>query len=114
MPLLSISTNQTVPGNQRDAVLKRTSSLVAEMLGKPESYVMVMLNDNASMLFAGSDEPLACLELKSLGLPEGDTGRLSEQLCDLMNSELGVPVDRVYIEFSSPERHMWGWNQGTF
>jgi phenylpyruvate tautomerase PptA (4-oxalocrotonate tautomerase family) len=114
MPLLSISTNQLVQADQCKLVIRTASSLVADLLGKPESYVMVMLNDNANMLFAGSDEPLAYLELKSLGLPENDTGRLSEQLCQLMNSELGVPVDRVYIEFSNPERHMWGWNKGTF
>ena len=114
MPLLSISTNQVVEADQCGQVLRKASSLVAEALGKPESYVMVLLNENKNMLFAGTDEPLAYLELKSLGLPEKDTGRLSDQLCELMNSELGVPAERVYIEFSNPERHMWGWNGGTF
>jgi len=31
-----------------------------------------------------------------------------------MNSELGLPADRVYIEFADAPRSMWGWNGGTF
>jgi len=28
--------------------------------------------------------------------------------------ETGIPVDRMYIEFSDAERSMWGWNASTF
>ncbi|MCK5919804.1 MAG: hypothetical protein KAG66_02615, partial [Methylococcales bacterium] len=38
----------------------------------------------------------------------------SRALCELVENELGIPADRIYIEFSNPERHMWGWNEGTF
>ncbi len=114
MPLLHITTNQRVQDDHRETVLKKASAQVAEMLSKPESYVMVVLDDGTDMLFAGSDEPVAYLELKSLGLPEDDTSRLSLTLCNLMNELLGVPVERVYIEFAGPARHLWGWNQGTF
>ena len=27
---------------------------------------------------------------------------------------LHIPPERIYIEFSSPARHMWGWNSRTF
>ncbi|RLD31936.1 MAG: hypothetical protein DRI73_07875 [Bacteroidetes bacterium] len=27
---------------------------------------------------------------------------------------LNIPKERVYIEFSSAERHMFGWNGKTF
>ncbi len=84
------------------------------MLGKPESYVMVLVQANQSLSFAGSNDPAVYMELKSLGLPQDSTKALSKSLAELVQSELGVPADRVYIEFASPERHLWGWNSSTF
>lgn len=114
MPYLSIQTNVTVDENQSPALLKKISASVAEMLGKPESYVMVALESAAPLIFGGSDQPAAYLQLKSLGFPESSTPEFSKFLCELMQSELSVPVERVYIEFSGPPRHMWGWNNKTF
>ena len=87
---------------------------MAEMLGKPESYVMVSLDVNPHMLFAGQDAPLAYLELKSIGLPGDRTRAFSDTLCGLITAHLGVAPDRTYIEFSDAARHLWGWNSGTF
>ncbi len=112
MPLLKIETN--VPVDDSQAMTTDCSRTVAEMLGKPERYVMVSLQHNPAMLFDGNDAPLAYLELKSLGLPEDRTADFSATLCALMNKHLGVPADRTYIEFSSPPRHMWGWKSATF
>ncbi|MDX1698112.1 MAG: phenylpyruvate tautomerase MIF-related protein, partial [Thiohalobacterales bacterium] len=69
---------------------------------------------NPAMQFAGSDEPLAYLELKSIGLPESATADISGALCQLISSEAGVQPDRVYIEFTDAPRKMWGWNNSTF
>ena len=112
MPLLKIETNAQPATPQ--AVITDFSAAVASMLGKPESYVMVTLQHNPSMLFGGNDEPLAYLQLKSLGLPEDRTAEFSTTLCDLAEKHLGVTAARTYIEFSSPPRHMWGWNSTTF
>jgi len=65
--------------------------MVANILGKPESYVMVILKDKADMLFAGDATPLAYLELKSLGLPEERTPDLSAALCSFMETRFGIP-----------------------
>ena len=88
--------------------------MVAEMLGKPESYVMIAIEDKATLTFAGSGDPCAHLVLKSLGLPEHNTKAFSEQLCAFVEQKLGVSPSRTYIEFISPERHMFGWDSGTF
>lgn len=114
MPLLRIQTNQPIAPERRPALTARASALTAELLGKPERYVMVVLEGGRDMLFAGSDAPLACMELKSIGLPESETARLSQALSRLAKDELGVDADRVYIEFVDASRKMWGWNGGTF
>jgi hypothetical protein len=114
MPTLRILTNAEVFPEDRPALLARASRTVAELLGKPESYVMVLLEDGRVMLFAGTRAPAAYLELKSLGLAETRTAAYSRALCDLLSGALGIPAERVYIEFSAPPAHLFGWNGGTF
>ncbi len=114
MPYLKIQTNQQVAETDSKALLAAASSVIAEELGKPESYVMVNLDPPRPMLFAGLDTPTAYLELKSIGLPENKTKSLSTALCKLTQTYLGVEPARTYIEFADAPRHMWGWNNSTF
>ena len=112
MPVLQITTN--VKSQNTVELATKASSLTADVLGKPESYVMVNIQTEASMTFAGTPDPCAFLMLKSLGLNEAETSKYSEALCVFIEQHLGVPPSRTYIEFASPERHMFGWNSGTF
>lgn len=114
MPTLKIQTNVALPPPRRASLLQDASSSVAALLGKSEGYVMVSLEINPDMCFARSSAPLAYLELKSLGLPEARTAEFSAALCELVGEHCGVSAERVYIEFSSPERHLFGWNAKTF
>jgi len=111
MPLMSIETNQPLDNKETLASL---SSAVSSLLSKPESYVMLKFEHNTDMLFAGTDQPLAHIKLKSLGLPEDRTQLFSADICELMQQHFKIPADRIYIEFSNPERHLWGWNSSTF
>ena len=112
MPYIHVHTNVVVA--DEPAFLKRCSETAAKALGKPESYVMVNLSHGKPMQFAGSDAPLAYIELKSLGMPGEATSDLSATLCTMLEDVLGIEPGRVYIEFSGPERHRWGWDGGTF
>jgi phenylpyruvate tautomerase PptA (4-oxalocrotonate tautomerase family) len=114
MPLLIIRSNAELAPDARTDLLKQASGTLAEILGKPERYVMVELVHNPDMLFGGEPAPLAYLELKSIGLPEQRTAEISAALCKLIGDRLGVATDRIYIEFSNAARHLWGWNGATF
>ncbi|HHI92504.1 MAG TPA: hypothetical protein ENK04_03165 [Gammaproteobacteria bacterium] len=114
MPFLKIQTNQALDDSVQQSLIKKASAIVAGQLGKPENYVMVILQPSQTMLFAGTDSPLAFLELKSIGLPEPVIQNLSDSLCTLMAQELDIEKNRTYIEFTDAPRHMWGWNGGTF
>ncbi|HEY0944116.1 MAG TPA: phenylpyruvate tautomerase MIF-related protein [Opitutaceae bacterium] len=114
MPYLKIQTNLPVSKKAERAVLREASSLVADELEKPEEFVMVALQPNTSMLFAGTDDPVAFLELKAVGLPARKTRTLSKVLCEMIEKHLGIPADRVYVKFISASRGMWGWKGDTF
>jgi len=84
------------------------------MLGKPERYVMVEMQSSLSLSFAGSVEPAAFVELKSIGLPQEQTQHYSAALCDLITQQMEIPPERIYIEFTNASRALWGWNRTTF
>lgn len=112
MPLLEISTNTKVDNEL--SIAEKASALCAQMLGKPESYVMVKIQTEQTIIFAGSNEPAAHVKLKSLGLPEDKTADFSASICAFISEQLDINSARIYIEFANPERHMWGWNEKTF
>jgi len=114
VPYLTLQMNQEIDPATAQQLIKQASSLVASELGKPEQYVMVALPAPIPMLFAGSDEPTAYLELKSIGLPESSTRELSRALCQLVEDHTQISKQRIYIEFADAPRAMWGWNGATF
>ncbi|WP_320170017.1 phenylpyruvate tautomerase MIF-related protein [Maridesulfovibrio sp.] len=113
MPYIGVETNLDLGGGAEEFVAD-LSKLVAEILGKPESYVMVAVHDKLHMSFGGSSKPTAMLALKSLGLESAQCAGLSASLCGFMTEKIGIPADRIYIEFSDHDRSMFGWNSGTF
>lgn len=114
MPYLKIQSNVAIDETDATRLLAEASKQVAQELGKPENYVMVALEPPQPMLFAGSNDPLAYLELKSIGLPQSKTSALSATLCSLIEEQLGIPAARIYIEFTDAPRAMWGWDNETF
>ncbi len=114
MPYMKIDTNLSIDNETLQALLARVSSKVSTFLGKPERYVLIHINPGQALSFAGSQEPLAYIELKSIALPSEKTGQLSRELCDFLSDTLSIPPQRIYIEFSDIKRSMWGWNNKTF
>lgn len=112
MPLLTIRTNIKLDNKSQFA--EAASLTVANILNKPESYVMVHVEDEQCLVFAGEHQACALLQLKSLGLPEDSTADFSTRLCDFIHTQAGISPSRIYIEFSNPQRHMWGWDKRTF
>lgn len=114
MPYVRIQTNSDFNESGRERLLHDISTNVSKELGKSESYVMVEMGPKTDMIFGGSAAACAFIELKSISLPHKKTTVLAKLVCDLIETHLGVPPDRTYIEFSDAERSLWGWNSGTF
>ncbi len=112
MPVLKVQTNAVI--EDREGFMQEATSLLSGILHKPAQYIMVIPESGTEMMFAGSREPAAWVELKSIGLPEEETAELSSAICSFLEKKLGVPQDRIYIEFSNAERHLFGWNGATF
>jgi phenylpyruvate tautomerase len=114
MPYLKLNTNVTAVSQQSPKLLAELSKLMAQETGKPERYVLVELNENKAMLFAGTDTPLAYLECKSIGLSASQAKSISAAVSNLLKEQLQLNTDRIYIEFSNCPGEFWGWNGSTF
>ena len=114
MPYLKLKTNVSINKQQSPQLMTRLSQLLAKETGKPERYVLVELSDDRDMIFSGSNEPLAYLECKSIGLTAAQAKVLSAAISQLLQTELQLLPERVYIEFSNCPAEYWGWNGSTF
>ncbi len=108
MPLLTIKTTQKLSAIQAGHIIRHASTAVSEMLNKDEQQVMIIIQQDQKMLFGGSDHPCAFLELTTLDLDESQTADYSRKLCYLVNRQLAISPARIYIEYTSAKRHLWG------
>lgn len=113
MPSLSIITNAALAPETESALADAASKILAAGLGKPEAYVMVSVQSRATVRFAGSDEPAALLDLRSIGLPR-ELDDVAHALTDAVNRHAHVPTRRIYITFvDMPAKH-WAHGGATF
>lgn len=114
MPYVHVETNLGLDAEGSAALAGKVSELAAKLAGKPERWVMARVEAGATLLYGGSDEAAAFVEFKSIGLDATDCPSMSAALCGLLEAEVGIPADRVYIEFKDLPRAMFGWNGATF
>ncbi|YAI82075.1 MAG: phenylpyruvate tautomerase MIF-related protein [cyanobacterium endosymbiont of Rhopalodia sterrenbergii] len=116
MPLIKIKSSiSNTSSSIVDSLLTSLSFKMAKHFGKPESYVMTAFEPNVQMTFGGTFDPVCYVEIKNIGeiTPEL-TKSISKDFCQEIKDKLGVPINRIYIEFTNAEGPMWGWNGGTF
>jgi phenylpyruvate tautomerase PptA (4-oxalocrotonate tautomerase family) len=115
MPCLQISTNLTLSPAQKQETVTALSNLVAELTGKPESYVQVILADGRTVLFGGRPGNSVFLDLRSIGaISRSQNKTTSAALTKYFTDNLGVPSDRVYISFANAAGENWGYEGDTF
>ena len=115
-PTLLIQTSQSFANDEKkSAFLSECSSTVAKVLGKPEQYVMISYKISDGMMYGGSEEPSAFLHLASIGKigPEYNPV-FSEAICKTMTKHLGIPSNRVYIQFYDSSAANFGFDGKTF
>ena len=114
MPLLKLETTVALSEDTRKALLASLSKTVAEVIGKPEQYVMVTVGQ-AAMLMSRNAGDAAFVDSRSIGGLTGDVNRkLSQRICKLLSETLGVPQNRIYLNLTDVRATNWGWNGSTF
>jgi phenylpyruvate tautomerase PptA (4-oxalocrotonate tautomerase family) len=113
MPLVRVQLS--TPAQDEQALMKALSSAVAGALGKPEAYMMVVLEPPARLLMGGSEGPAALVEVRSVGSISGaQAAALSAKICELITKHAAVPGERTYLNFAGVPGAMWGHDGATF
>ena len=80
----------------------------------PTTYTAVSINDNASVIFGGSDAPTALGCLYSIGaIAKESNGQITASVTELLEP-YGVQENRIYINFFDMPRENVGWSKRTF
>ena len=112
MPFIQINTSTKSVIENEDLFQKDISKTIAEITGKPEDYVMTMIQRDTKMTFAGSDQPCCFIIVKSIGSLSPSS--MSKSLCELIAAKTNININRIYIEFVDVNGSNWGFNSSTF
>lgn len=114
MPLIRVQLSVAVEEKTRGPLMASLSKAVAQALGKPESYMMVVLESEIPLLMGASPEPAAFVEVRSVGTINPDQARrLAGAVSDIL-AGTGVSTDRIYANFAGVPGAMWGHGGDTF
>lgn len=110
MPFISTKTTESINSEKRELIKSKLGKAIELIPGKTENWLMLSFDDNCSMYFKGSSEsPLAFVEVKLLGSASRSAyENLTEAITSILNEELGIKSDCIYIKYEECET--WGWN----
>jgi phenylpyruvate tautomerase PptA (4-oxalocrotonate tautomerase family) len=115
MPLIKVDATERLKDEEKKALCAKLSRICAETMGKPESYVMVALNEGSAILLGGQPGPAAFVDVRGIGGLSGSVNRtLSERICQVLAEVARIPSKRVYLNFASIEAVDWGHDGRTF
>ena len=110
MPMIKLSAPCDIPTE----LLQELSTIIAEAIGKPENYVMVVAS-KCDVLMSGSAADAVYVEVKSIGgLSPAVNHEITMKICVLLNDHLGILEDRIYVTFADIPAEQWGWNGSLF
>lgn len=114
MPYISTKTNVEI-SKEKEEILKKKFGQAIELLpGKTETFLMLSFEENANLWFGGNNNmPIAYIEVKIFGKSAKiHYDALTASICEIINEELGVRQDKIYVKYEEVE--YWGWNGRNF
>lgn len=114
MPLVRIQTNAQLQKNEETALATSATTVVAELLGKPESVTMAVVETGLPMTFGGTPEPTVLFEVEGIELDGEPAEGLCIGLSDLAEEKLGVPADRTFLKLGNVPRGYWAGNRKVY
>ncbi|KEH28840.1 macrophage migration inhibition factor-like protein [Medicago truncatula] len=115
MPCLNLSTNVNLEGVDTSSILSEATSTVATLIGKPESYVMIVLKGSVPISFGGTEQEAAYGELVSIGGLNPDVNKkLSAAIAAILETKLSVPKTRFFLKFYDTKARFQLWMEWNY
>lgn len=114
MPYIQTKVSTSITLEQETEMKKQMGEAISLLPGKSENWLMLEFSDNCRLYFQGNAaQPAAFIEVRLYGKADGaDYERLTEALTAIVNKQLGIPENRIYVQYQ--ETSYWGWNGHNF
>lgn len=113
MPYIEAKISTPVRPEEKETLKARFGKAVT-LIKKPESYLMVGIEDGLDLWFAGRKlERGAYVSVSAFGNPSrADCDRMAAELTQILGEELQIPGENIYITFHPVQN--WAWQGGLF
>lgn len=113
MPFIHAKFSGSVSPDQ-EKTLKSALGEAITLIGKPERYLMVEIEDNRRLYFGGDNSaPIAFFDVSLLhSAPRASYEKLTARLCEIAKDQMGVDGGNVYVKFEETEN--WGYDSFMF
>nr|XP_043621922.1 macrophage migration inhibitory factor homolog [Erigeron canadensis] len=99
MPCVQISTNVCLDGVDTDSIFSDVTKVVAQIIGRAEHFVMVILKGDVAISFERNKDPAAYAEIISMGGITPETKKqLIYQLGTILLEKLSIPRTRFFVK----------------
>lgn len=113
MPFIDSKVTVALSDNQKENIKAKLGQAIG-VLGKTESFLMVGFEDEYDLYMAGNKlDRGAFVAVRVYGQVQPQAcDRMTEKICDILQEELGIPGNAVYVTYQGIAD--WGWNGGNF
>ncbi len=109
MPYISVTTSKELTGVERDTIRRELGFLISTIPGKSEAVLMLDIEDGHDMYFAGERRECAYVNVALYtAAPFAAKSEFAGAVCEMLEREIGIPSDDVYLTFSEYPNWCWG------
>ena len=114
MPYISLKTTKKVSDEKCVAIKSAFGKAIECFPGKNEAYLMVCIEDDKKLWFAGDDSKnSAVVDVQLLGAVNPSASNdMTAEICNILENELGISPARIYVKYEGYDD--WGWNGRNF
>ena len=114
MPMVDASISVKLDESQDALVHEALTQAAASALGKPAMYVMVQVQDGASLFMGGRRlEKGAYIHVRSFGsISRSAAESFASKATEFLSSKLGLDPAGIYVSFEGIS--LWGWQGSLF
>ena len=114
MPFINLRTTTKISEDKETVLRRELGKIITLIPGKRETWLMLEFEDECKMAFRGTaDADCAMIIVELLGGASNKAyDDMTKALCELVNTELSVPMDRIYVRYA--EYSHWGFAGENF
>ena len=109
MPFIDSKVTVKMSEDKKEQIKAKLGQAIG-LLGKTENFLMVGFEDEYDLYMGGNKlDKGAFVSVKVFGsLQSGACDSMTAKICDILQEELGIPGNAVYVTYQGIND--WGWN----